>query len=464
MPKVYTGRTIIYTDKESITAENIKEVLDDVKSIQNVNESEIDYLYKYYKGEQEIQSKEKVTRPEINNKITVNRAHEIVTFKTGYSFGEPVQYISRGQEEETIKNINVLNDYMLDCDKATLDSGLAEWFFICGIGYRIVLPNKEAKDDESPFKIRNLDPRYTFLVRYNDLDQEVAMGVTYVTDEKSKTTTYYCYTKDHYYEIDSTEGVKHEEQHFLGYVPIVEYIHNNARMGAFEPVLPLLDAINAVQSNRMDDIVQHVNAIMAIFGAELGEDEYKKLSEFKLLNMPDGSDVKYISATLNQNDVQALIDDLYKMILTICGMPNRNETSSGDNGIGVQLRDGWELAESQAKAVDKTFARSERQMLRVVFKLLESKSKIKLKLKNIDIKPSRRYADNILTKVQALVSLLDGGIDPEVAIATSGIWNDPTEVYLKSKKNLEKWSIEEDVLPPLGQKIDETQKTIEEGI
>ena len=37
MPKVYTGRKIIYTNHESITAENIKEVLNDVKSIQDLS-------------------------------------------------------------------------------------------------------------------------------------------------------------------------------------------------------------------------------------------------------------------------------------------------------------------------------------------------------------------------------------------------------------------------------------------
>ena len=37
-------------------------------------------------------------------------------------------------------------------------------------------------------------------------------------------------------------------------IPIFEYPANNARLGSFEIVLPLLDAINNIASNRMDGL------------------------------------------------------------------------------------------------------------------------------------------------------------------------------------------------------------------
>ena len=49
------------------------------------------------------------------------------------------------------------------------------------------------------------------------------------------------------------------EPHVLGGVPIFEYPANAARMGAFEVILPLLDAINETESNRLDDVVQPDN-------------------------------------------------------------------------------------------------------------------------------------------------------------------------------------------------------------
>ena len=437
------GRREIYTDVEQITSENIVEVLDKAMSEHNVNSAEIDYLYEVYKGNQDIQKKVKETRTEINNKITVNRAYEIVTFKDGYVFGEPVQYISVGEEKNVTDEIKLLNDFMDDCDKGELDSKLAEWFLVCGVGYRMVLPKPNAKD-EAPFKIRVLDPRNTFIVKYNNIDQEIAMGVTYTKDDFGVKTSY-VYTKDKFYVVDKTKGVIDVQDHFLGKVPIIEYVHNHARMGAFEPALPILNAINSIQSNRLDDLEQNVNSILAVLGAEMNEETYKRVQEWKTLILPEGSDAKNIVSNLNQADVQTFIDDLYNMALSICGVPRvENNTGGGDNGVAVHLRSGWEQAETHAKRLEKTFKRSEKQMLRLVLEILKSNSGLNLKVSNIDIKFARRYTDNILTKAQTLMNLLDVGIEPSIAIATCGIWNDPTDVYIQSKPYLKKWEIEEE--------------------
>jgi hypothetical protein len=47
----------------------------------------------------------------------------------------------------------------------------------------------------------------------------------------------------------------------------------------------------------------------------------------------------------------------------------------------------------------------------------------------------------VLTKAQMLQTLLDVGIEPSIAIATCGIWNDPMDVFIQSKKYLAKWEI-----------------------
>lgn len=440
--RLLKGRHIIYTNEE-LNESNLLEILNDAVSTHTVNANEIDYLYNYYKGEQEIQKKTKETRPEINHKITQNVAMEIVNFKKGYTFGEPVQYIARGEEENISSQINELNDYMLECDKDSLDTELAEWMFIGGIGYRICLPNPNwGVDDETPFKIHTLDPRNTFVVRNNNITKEVAMAVTFKTVDNHK--VYSIYTKDKFYLVDELEGILDSQDIYTG-IPIIEYINNNARIGAFEPVLSLLDAINDVQSNRLDDIEQHVNSFMAVFGAELTDETYKQVQEWKMMVLPDGTDVKYLSATLQQSDIQTYVDDLYATVLTIVGKPSVDRTGSdggGSNGVAIHLKNGWEETETQAKSVEKVFKKSERDLLRLVLRIMNSFGITTLRLRNIDIKFARRYTDNILTKVQSLTSMLDAGIEPAIAIATSGIWNDPTDVYIQSRKFLDKWNVE----------------------
>ena len=428
------GRTVIYTDEPKITKENLISVLTKAISVHETNSSEIQYLYDYYRGKTPILGKTKEVRENINHKICVNRAHEIVDFKLGYCFGEPIQYIRRGEEENITKDIATLNDYMYLADKATADKELAEWLLISGVGYRMVMP-----DDN--LSIYTLDPRNTFVIRHSGLGHPVVAAVTYV-EREDLGRIYSVYTDTEYFETDLLNVSS--RTHILGGNPITEYRADNAMLGSFEIVLPLLDAINEIESNRLDDIVQFVNSFLAVVGAELDEETVQRINEWKMMALPDGADVKYLAASMKQSDIQTLVDDLYQTVLTICGLPNRNGGSStSDTGRATELRDGWATTESVAKSIETMFKRSEKQFLKVALNILKTKVGLKLKVEHIEAKFARRHTDNILTKVQAMVQLLDAGIAPEIAIATAGIWNDPTDVAIQSKKYLAKWEIDD---------------------
>lgn len=428
------GRTVIYTDEEKITAENLISVLTKAVTVHDCNRSDIQYLYDYYKGKTDILEKTKEVRENINHKVWVNRAKEIIDFKLGYCFGEPIQYIRRGEEANLTTDIAVLNDHMYLADKATADKELAEWMLIAGVGYRMTMPT-------DTLSIYTLDPRNTFVIRYSGLGHPVVAAVTYV-EKENLGRIYSVYTDTEYFETDGM-NVTVSPIH-LGGNPIVEYRADNAMLGAFEVVLPLLDAINEVESNRLDDIVQFVNSFLAIMGGELDAETVQNINEWKMMALPEGVDAKYLTASLQQSDIQTLVDNLYQSILTICGLPNRNGGSStSDTGAAVQLRDGWEAAEANAKSIETMFKRSEKQFLKVALRILHANAGLDLKVEHIEAKFARRHTDNILTKVQAMVQLMDAGISPEIAIATAGIWNDPTDVAIQSKKYLAKWEIDD---------------------
>lgn len=437
----------MFTTYDEVTSENLIEILNKAAAENNSNVNQIHYLYDVYRGRQKIYQKVKEIRPEINHKICENRANEIVTFKVGYVFGEPIQYIRRGDEN---KDLSTLNDQMYMSDKSSTDIELAEWMHICGLGFRIVLP--KPKDDEYPLNICTLDPRTTFIVKSSAIGNEPLMGVTWTKVKGAK--MYSIYTKDMFYLVKNREIID-ERPHPLGEIPIIEYPLNNARLGAFEIVLPLLDAINEVQSNRLDDLVQYVNSFLAIMGGELTEEIVEQINEWKMMALPEGVDAKYLSASMTQSDVQTLADSLYQNVLTICGMPNRNGGSStSDTGSAVILRDGWETAEAQAKSIEKMFKRSEMRFLKIAISVLNTTLGLDIRLSGIDIKFARRYTDNILTKVQALGQLLDIGIAPDIAIATVGIWNDPNDVAEQSRVGLEKYSD----IPNIGQETEPTEE------
>ena len=454
------GRRKILCDKPVINDKNIVSVLSDALSVHRLNSAEIDYLYRYYKGEQPILQRSKTIRPEICNRVVENRASEIVSFKTGYLCGEPIQYVSRGSTNDVSGGIGKLNDMMLLCGKAAKDKELAEWIYICGTGYRMIMPNApyingeiipklqnrrtDFAEDEAPFEIYTLDPRNSFVVYHSGLGEKPLVGVKYVVRQDDK-IVYSAYTSTHYYELVSDNligGMRIEKKvaRNHGAIPIIEYPLNNARKGAFEIVLPLLDAINAVQSNRLDGIEQFVQSLIVITNGEIPEEKAKLIHEAGLITLKsfgeNKSDIKIIAEQLDQQQTQTLIDYLHQTVLDISCMPNRNGGSStSDTGSAVVMRDGWSAAEAAAKADELMVKDSERKMLKIALHITRSTVGTDLKLSDVEIKFTRRNYENLQSKAQVFTTLMQSGFcSLEEAYAISGISPDPADSAKKGQE------------------------------
>ena len=430
------GRRMIRSSVKEITEDNLLEVLQKALNVHALNRSEIEYLYDYYRGKQPILNRVKAVRPEINNKIVENRANEIVSFKVGYLCGEPIQYVSRTGEQTTVDAITRLNEMMFAEDKAAQDQEIVEWQMICGTAYRLVLPDDMvSEEDEAPFEMYTLDPRDTFIVYSNEIGNKPLMAVKYAKDD-NEIFHYSIYTENRYYLVDGDLLNKVESKpHALGIIPIFEYPANNARLGAFEIVLPLLDAMNNIESNRMDGIEQVIQAFIKFINCEISKEEYQEFLELGAIKVKsvDGqsADVGVVTTDLNQTQSQTLKDDCYQAILTICGMPNRNGGSStSDTGAAVLLRDGWSLAEARAKDSEHIFKKSEKKMLKLVLRICRDLSDVDLFLRDIDFKFTRRNYENIQSKSQVLDTLLKNNkVHPLLAFESSGLFVDPESAY-----------------------------------
>nr|DAI46328.1 MAG TPA: Portal [Caudoviricetes sp.] len=445
--KIMNGRRVIKMSVKEITKDNLQDVLRKSLDIHNLNSSDIDYLYKYYKGDQPIRYRVKEVRPEICNRIVENRANEIVSFKVGYLCGEPIQYVSRSGDENIVKQVNLLNEYMFAEDKASQDQEIVEWQMICGTAFRLVLPDGSDDLDEAPFEIYTLDPRNTFVVYSSEIGNTPLMGVKYYVDDNN-VTHYSVYTKDNYFTIDG-DLLTSVQPHALGDIPIIEYPANNARLGSFEIVLPLLDAMNNVASNRMDGVEQLVQAFIKFINCDISKEEYQEFLELGAIKVKsvDGqaADVGVVTTELNQTQSQTLKDDYYNAMLTICGMPNRNGSkSTSDTGAAVVLRDGWSDAEARAKDSENVFKRAEKKMLKLVLRICEDLRDSTLHLRDIDMKFTRRNYEAIQSKSQVLISMLqEPKIHPQLAFQHSGMFSDAESAYSMSMKYYEEQMIKE---------------------
>lgn len=436
------GRRMIKTDQTEVTIDNVVTVLRKALPTHWKNRSEIQFLWHYYKGRQPVLDRIKQVRPEICNHIVENRANEIVSFKSGYLMGEPLQYVSRGNAPNIADAINQLNEFVFAEEKPAKDKELADWFHICGTSFRMVLPDEEGEEDDSPFEIYTLDPRNTFVVYNNGLGNKPVLGVKYVIDENG-VVHYSCYSRYEYFEIVESKVVDHQ-YHILGDIPIIEYPLNLARIGAFELVIPLLDAINLTDSNRLDGVEQFIQALMLFHNVDISSEDFKQLREegaikFKDIDPQLKAEVSYLINSLNQGETQTLVDHMYQTVLTICGMPNRNGGSStSDTGSAVIMRDGWSAAEARAKDSELMFKKSERRFLKLVLNICRTLVEMDLKVCNIEIRFTRRNYENILQKAQVLdLMLKNNKIHPRLAFEHCGLFVDSDLAYAVSAEYTE---------------------------
>lgn len=465
------GRKQIFCDKTNIDKTNILEVLSDAYFIHEQNRAEMLYLFEYVKGRQPILDREKQIRPEINEKIVDNMASEILEFKLGYEFGSPISYVQRARKDIKSRNalfsffkklftsdeskkedlrVSAINEMMVEECKAAKDLMLAKDVKTCGVGYRLILP-KKIKTGVSVFDLLVLNPMNTFVVYSNDAYREPILGVSYFP-HRDGSVTFGCYTKTSYFKIEmgitkSFEDWFEEKPNTVGMVPIIEYINDYDRMGCFERVIPLMDALNTIDSDRVNDIAQHVQNILWGDNVALDTEQYKKLRDdgMILTKSEQGrtATLKYLESVLNQSENQTLVDYVKQQILDITNTPSRSELSGGSTGSATNMSTGWMAAETDAKEKEQIWSASERRETAVILKIIKDSNEVdadiaELNLSDIEIKFSRSRTYDLATKCNSLSALIGIGIDPLRAIEVVGLFTDPQQVALDSAERIDR--------------------------
>lgn len=132
------GRKIAYTDVEQITEDNIVKVIGDCIGVFNYNKSVIKYLWEYYKGDQPVLYRTKLSNEDITNRVVENHSFEWVQFKVAQTYGEPIQFVSRKDDEAVNKAVDELNDYLADANKHEKDIKAGEWQSATGTSFDYV--------------------------------------------------------------------------------------------------------------------------------------------------------------------------------------------------------------------------------------------------------------------------------------------------------------------------------------
>jgi len=450
------GRKQIFTDESEVNSENIYKIISESMLIHKENLKEIKYLRNYVKGKQPILTRKKEIRPEINIKAVFNRAAQIVEFKLNYEFGSPITFVQRSKDDSSegeiddkaVANLNELLNY---ANKPSVDLQIARDMKTCGVGYRLIEPSKKKN---RLIKTTALNPETTFVVYRNDAYREPILGVTYFQN-KNGNIRYSAYSNDTRYEF-SVPLVSDQENssvfpvvypNIIGEIPIVEYINDHERMSSFERVISLIDSLNLANSDRLNDIAQHVQSLLWLNNADIESDDVVKLREYGIIKTKSANGinatVSYVESVLNQSEVQTLVDYINDQIDIIANVPGRQETGGGSTGSAMNLSNGWQAAEIAAKGMEPIFTESERRTLDVIDGIIQNSENvpdelININMMDIDPKFSRNKTYDLATKCSSLAALLNVGVDGLTAFTVVGLFTDPQLAWNNSKEAVEK--------------------------
>ena len=436
------GRKIIKTNKSQINARNIVEELNKALVIHNQNAIEINYLDRYYSGDQPILYRKKVNRPEVNNKLVVNLAYELVERKVADICAEPIQYVLRGTDEKKSEEITELNVTMDSESKQEVDIEICRWRSICGTAYRFIGNDEGNGDllDESDFSLSSEDPRYTFVVYYSNNKPAFSCQIR---EGENNETIYFCYTANEWFDIRDgkifNQGINGNRA-----VPVIEYPNNARRLSDIEITILITDGINKLQSDRINGVEQFVSAWIKFINCEIDKETFREMRQEGALVVKSNNgaenkaDVDVMTNELNQTEGQVVFDDLFERFLSIQGLANRsNNNSGGDTGNAVSLRNGHYDAGLRTAINEPILKKSERMSLRIILNRLRINKGFTLMPSDIVIHINHNKLDNLLTKSEALKMLLEAGVDYKRAIKTVDLFSDSEAVALESKARME---------------------------
>lgn len=467
------GRKVSRVNASAVDENNVVSIVGKGTSAFIYNKTAIDYLWNYYHGDQPILYRNKVIRDDVVNRIVENHAYEIVAFKVGQTYGEPVQFIARTDEDAITQAVDRLNDYVKDAHKHVRDITSGEWQSATGTSFKAV--QYTAVGSDVPFRLVVPTPMNTFVV-YSAWTEEPLVAVQELKDANGETYKQ-CFTATHECQIRNSKIVAGTwKPHAYGAIPIVEYPNNAERISDIELVITMLDAINNMQSNRMDSIEQFVQSWIKFVNCAIDKETFAEMKQAGALvvksnNGDNKADVDIMTQELNQSESQVAKNDLWENVLTISAIPKLEGNTGGDTQGAVELRNGWDFSKSRARMKDPYVEESEKRLAKVILNCIrvrKGESECKITVRDIDVNINHSPLDNLLVKCQAMQYLLQCGVHPLYAMKTAGLWGDVEKVFSLSEPYLDKlWKsvdMDEQQMEVLSKKVDLFTKCLNSGM
>jgi len=427
-PRIYT----IPADKP-IT----KEVIEDVIRYNESQHNRYDILERYYLGDHDILYRYKSETLK-NNRLVINHASYIVDTNVGYLLGNPVDYMSDYDISEVLEcyKQQTIND---------LDNEVAKNTAIYGTQNEYVYANEDAQPRSAV-----VDNRNSILVYDTTLQHNKLFGVIYRAIYDGLNFQYYdaIYMDKEvvrHYKLSGALILLEEYPHNFGDVPLIQYQNNPDLVGDFENVLTLIDAYNLIQSDRINDKEQLVDAILCMYDFDFTAEQHEMLKESRVLaSIPKDGRVEYLTKVLHEADMDILRNNLEQDIHKISMCPNMSDEKFSGNSSGVALRFKLLPFEQSTKNKERYFEKGLLNRFKLYNTFLSKSSRMpEIPIYEVDAVFKRNLPQNDL-EISQMINNLQNMVDKEVLVGQLSFIKDASEVIQETENNdLEKQNIQE---------------------
>lgn len=363
-------------------------------------------LRDYYEGNTPITQRQRGAGLP-NNKLAHPIARYIVNITSGYLAGEPVSY-STSEESDTLE---ALLDMYKRVSITSVDTENARNAAIYGKGVEYI-----HIDDELRVHASALSPIDAFVVYDDTHESKPLFGVYKIPklDEQGSWDGCNAWVMgDRYimHVVAADQALEHitertVTEHFFGGVPLVEYWNDDGEHGDFESVMSLMDAYDVLESDRVNDKEQFVDALLVLTGCTMETDENgrtpaQQLRESKSLSLPDtDAKAEYLTNSLHESDIDILRNAIAKDIHKMSMVPDMSDENFAANSSGVAMRYKLLGLEQITKVKEQWFKEALRERLRLVLNFLYMQGYQELDVADVDITMSRSLPANELENAQ----------------------------------------------------------------
>ena len=417
------------------------QVLNDIIDYNERYSKRLKKLENYYIGKHDIVNRTKVDILK-NNKVVVNHAKYITDTNIGYLLGNPVDYQVSSEGGQPLYDIQPLLDAYKKQTINDLDVEIAKDVSIYGYQYEYIYINENAEPRSCL-----IDNDNAIIVYDDTVEHKKLFGLIYREIKEGDIFKYWdiIYVDDKeeiHYKSNSKRLTKQGESkvHGFGCVPLICYKNNPEYLGDFETVISLIDAYNLLQSDRVNDKEQLVDAILCMYGMDFDTEQADLLKDSRMLaNIPSDGKVEYLIKTLQEGDVDILRQNLENDIHKISMVPNMSDVNFVGNSSGVAIRYKLLSFEQNIKNKERYMEKGLMERFQIYNNFLVKISKMQpVPIEEVDAVFKRNLPSNDYETSQMINNLSDFLCSETLVSQLSFVKDASEEVELKQSEDVEK--------------------------